>query len=109
MAAEAFLLLACYMAVLLVLAKPLGDYMTGLVQDRALPGTRGFENLIYRVCGASSDEMNWRQYLFAILFVNGTGIVFLFLVLFFQGRCRLIRKIYPASPGIWRSTQLSAL
>ena len=85
MAAEAFLLLACYMAVLLVLAKPLGDYMTGLVQDRALPGTRGFENLIYRVCGASSDEMNWRQYLFAILFVNGTGIVFLFLVLFFQG------------------------
>ena len=84
MAAEAFLLLACFMAVLLVLAKPLGNYMTGMALDCALPGTRGIENIVYRLCGVAGDEMNWRQYLYAILCFNAIGVIFLFLILFSQ-------------------------
>ncbi|WP_338563137.1 potassium-transporting ATPase subunit KdpA [Erwinia sp. E_sp_B04_7] len=84
MAAEAFLLLACFMIVLLALAKPLGNYMTGMVLDQALPGTRGIEKILGRLCGVSAEEMNWRHYLFAILSFNGTGLIFLFLILRFQ-------------------------
>lgn len=84
MAAEAFLLLASFMIVLLVLAKPLGNYLTGMVFDQALPGTKGIEKCLFRLCGASSEEMNWRHFLYAILCFNAIGMVFLFLVLYFQ-------------------------
>lgn len=84
MAAEAFLLLACFMMVLLALAKPLGDYMTMMVLDRVLPGTKNIENIIFRLCGVADEEMNWRQYLSAILCFNAIGLVMLFFVLFFQ-------------------------
>lgn len=84
MAAEAFLLLTSFMIVLLVLAKPLGDYLTGMVVDQPLPGTKGIEKFLYRLCGASNEEMNWSHYLSAILCFNAIGLVTLFLVLFFQ-------------------------
>lgn len=84
MAAEAFLLLACFMTVLLVLAKPLGDYLTGLARDHALPGTKSLETAICRLCGIADDDMNWRQYLCAILGFNFIGLLVLFLILLFQ-------------------------
>ncbi len=84
MAAEAFLLLAFFMAVLLVLAKPLGDVMTGMVLDRPLRGMKTIEQAVWRVCGIQDGEMNWRQYLFAILLFNLLGVLFLFLLLLWQ-------------------------
>ncbi len=84
MAAEAFLLLAFFMAVLLVLAKPLGDVMTGMVLDRPLRGMKTLEQTLWRVCGVRHGEMNWRQYLLAILLFNLLGVLFLFLLLLWQ-------------------------
>ncbi|WP_437615922.1 potassium-transporting ATPase subunit KdpA [Erwinia sp. V71] len=84
MAAEAFLLLACFMAVLLLVAKPLGDLMTSMALDRALPGTKRIEQGMWRLCGIQDDEMNWRQYLVAILLFNLLGMVLLFLMLLWQ-------------------------
>ncbi|WP_291969285.1 potassium-transporting ATPase subunit KdpA [Candidatus Symbiopectobacterium sp.] len=85
MAANAFLLLASFLVVLLVLAQPLGRLMTGMVLDRALPGVAEFEQGIWRVCGVSDREMNWRQYLCAILLFNALGLCFLVVVLMAQG------------------------
>lgn len=85
MAANAFLLLASFLAVLLVLAQPLGRLMTGMVFDRALPGVAALEQGIWRVCGVSDGEMNWRQYLCAILLFNTLGLFFLVALLMAQG------------------------
>lgn len=85
MAANAFLLLASFLAVLLVLAQPLGRLMTGMVLDRALPGVAAFEQGIWRVCGVSDSEMNWRRYLCAILLFNALGLCFLVVLLMAQG------------------------
>ena len=84
MAAEAFLLLAFFMAVLLVLAKPLGDVMTGMVLDRPLRAMKRIEHVVWRLCGIQDGEMNWRQYLGAILLFNLLGVVFLFAILLWQ-------------------------
>ncbi len=85
MAANAFLLLASFLAVLLVLAQPLGRLMTCMVLDRALPGVAAFEHGVWRVCGVSDSEMNWRQYLCAILLFNTLGLFFLVVLLMAQG------------------------
>ncbi|NIF22456.1 potassium-transporting ATPase subunit KdpA [Candidatus Pantoea multigeneris] len=84
MAAEAFLLLACFMAVLLLLAKPLGDFITTLAADRSVTGLNGLERLIWRSCGVQDQEMNWRHYLLAILLFNLLGLLVLLVVLLYQ-------------------------
>lgn len=84
MAGEAFLLLACFMLVLLALAKPLGDYISVIAHDQVFPGMKGVEQVIYRLCGISVGDMNWRQYLYAILCFNAIGVLFLFVILFWQ-------------------------
>ncbi|WP_017346631.1 potassium-transporting ATPase subunit KdpA [Pantoea sp. A4] len=84
MAAEAFLLLACFMAVLLLLAKPLGDFITTLAADRGVTGLNGLERLIWRSCGVQDQEMNWRHYLLAILLFNLLGLLVLLVVLLYQ-------------------------
>lgn len=84
MAAEAFLLLACFMAVLLLLAKPLGDFITTLAADRSITGLNGLERLIWRSCGVQDQEMNWRHYLLAILLFNLLGLLVLLVVLLYQ-------------------------
>nr|WP_113865841.1 potassium-transporting ATPase subunit KdpA [Brenneria salicis]NMN90774.1 K+-transporting ATPase ATPase A chain [Brenneria salicis ATCC 15712 = DSM 30166]RBP63493.1 K+-transporting ATPase ATPase A chain [Brenneria salicis ATCC 15712 = DSM 30166]RLM30922.1 potassium-transporting ATPase subunit KdpA [Brenneria salicis ATCC 15712 = DSM 30166] len=85
MAAEAFLLLATFMVVLLVLAQPLGRWMTTMAQDCSLPAMAGVERWIWRLCGVSEGEMCWRQYLYAILLFNLLGVIFLFAILIMQG------------------------
>ncbi|MFP1739559.1 potassium-transporting ATPase subunit KdpA [Lonsdalea quercina] len=85
MAADAVLLLAVYLTVLLLLAQPLGRLLTGLIHDRTPPGTAGIERAIWRLCGISDGDMNWRQYLAAVLAFNLLGIVVLFAILMLQG------------------------
>jgi len=92
MAAQAFLLLACFLAVLLLLAQPLGRMMTAMVLDR--PGGK-LESALWRICGVRQDEMNWRQYLLAILLFNLLGVLFLFAVLLLQGMLPLNPQGFP--------------
>ncbi|MEW5290595.1 potassium-transporting ATPase subunit KdpA [Erwinia papayae] len=84
MAASAFLLIASYMAVLLILAKPLGSGLARLIDDRPLPGLAGFESLLWRVSGVESQPMDWRRYLLAILLFNLGGTVLLMVMLMAQ-------------------------
>ncbi|MBJ5695645.1 potassium-transporting ATPase subunit KdpA, partial [Salmonella enterica subsp. enterica serovar Derby] len=66
MAAQAFLLIASFLLVLFLLAKPLGSLLAKLIANASLPGTATVEKGLWRILGLSSQEMNWRQYLFAI-------------------------------------------
>ncbi|MGL4725118.1 MAG: potassium-transporting ATPase subunit KdpA [Scandinavium sp.] len=84
MAAQAFLLIASFLLVLFLLARPLGFVLARLIANTALPGTASVERGLWRVLGISSQEMNWRQYLFALLWLNIMGIVLLFALLMFQ-------------------------
>lgn len=74
---NAFLLqLAIYLVVLLVLAKPLGAYMTGVFGDK--PSRTHWlgpvERLFYRVAGVNPKaEMGWKHYALAVIVVNVLG------------------------------------
>lgn len=85
MAASAVLLLVSFLVVLLVLARPLGRLLATMVQDSPLAGTAAFEGGLWRLCGITDEDMDWRQYLVAILLFNAIGLIVLFVVLMAQG------------------------
>ncbi|HEM7971194.1 TPA: potassium-transporting ATPase subunit KdpA [Citrobacter farmeri] len=84
MAAQGFLLIASFLVILFLLARPLGAGLALLIGNNSLTGTAGIERLIWRGLGISSHEMNWKQYLLAILCLNVLGLVILFLMLMGQ-------------------------
>ncbi|WP_313113928.1 potassium-transporting ATPase subunit KdpA [Pseudescherichia sp.] len=86
MAAQAFLLIASFLLVLFLLARPLGTLLAGLIADRSLPGTATLERGIWRITGIQPKEMTWRHYLLAILAINLLGVLVLFLILTFQAQ-----------------------
>lgn len=78
-----------YLAILVVLAVPLGSYI-----KKVMYGEKTFlsciltpcENLIYKVMGVRQDEeMSWKKYLLSVFIFSGIGFVFLFLLLVLQG------------------------
>lgn len=70
-----------------------------MINDAPLPGTAGIERGLWRAAGIRSQEMNWYQYLFAILLFNALGLLVLFTLLMFGARCRSIRSTCPACRG----------
>ncbi|MEZ2653991.1 potassium-transporting ATPase subunit KdpA [Escherichia coli] len=84
MAAQGFLLIATFLLVLMVLARPLGSGLARLINDIPLPGTTGVERVLFRALGVSDREMNWKQYLCAILGLNMLGLAVLFFMLLGQ-------------------------
>ncbi|MFZ1872834.1 MAG: potassium-transporting ATPase subunit KdpA [Chania sp.] len=85
MAASAFLLIASFMLVLLLLARPLGGFIARLIEGEPLPVLRHFESAVWRCCGSDTAEMNWWQYALAIMWFNILGLVLLFVLLMAQG------------------------
>ncbi|MCC3702325.1 potassium-transporting ATPase subunit KdpA [Rouxiella badensis] len=85
MAASAFLLIASFMLVLLLLSHPLGKFMASLIEGDIGPRVAGFERRVLGLAGASDSEMNWKQYAIAILGFNMLGIVLLMAILMLQG------------------------
>ena len=78
-----------YLAILVVLAIPLGAYI-----KKVMDGEKTFlskvltpcENLVYKVMRVDKEEqMNWKKYLLSVLLFNGIGLVFLFLLQLLQG------------------------
>jgi K+-transporting ATPase ATPase A chain len=74
-----FLQLTIYLAVLILLAKPLGTYMVRVYQgervflDRVLSPV---ERFIYRISGVKPDEdMNWKTYAIAVMLFNLLGLL----------------------------------
>lgn len=84
MAAQGFLLTASFLLILFVLARPLGVGLARLINDIPLPGTASAERLLWRGLGISTQEMDWKQYLLAILTLNLLGLAVLFLMLLGQ-------------------------
>jgi len=85
MAAQGFLLLASFLVVLLVLARPLGKVLAGMINNVPLPGLARCEGVMWRGLGIDTQEMSWRHYALAILLFNLFGLVVLFALLMLQG------------------------
>lgn len=78
-----------YLAVLIVLAIPLGAYI-----KKVMNGEKTFlskvltpcENVVYKVMRVNKEEqMNWKKYAFSVIIFSGIGFVFLFLLQILQG------------------------
>ncbi|HFW6380037.1 potassium-transporting ATPase subunit KdpA [Klebsiella aerogenes] len=85
MAAQGFLLIASFLLVLLVLARPLGSLLARMINDVPLPVLAGVERGIWRLAGIRRQEMDWRQYLIAIVLFNAIGLAALMALLMCQG------------------------
>lgn len=84
MAAQAFLLIASFMLVLFILARPTGTLLAKMIVGAPLPGLAGIERGLWRCLAIDTREMNWRQYLLAILALNLLGLGLLFAILMLQ-------------------------
>ena len=71
---HAWLLLGLYMAILLLLVKPLGLYITHVMEGRPGFAVR-IETLVCRLCGIRPHEnMGWLKYALAVLLFNVLGL-----------------------------------
>ncbi|MDI1260022.1 potassium-transporting ATPase subunit KdpA [Aquabacterium sp.] len=72
---QAWLLLAAFSTVLLLLALPTGRYIANVMEGK-LRFTGRFENGLFRLCGIKADtEMGWLPYALAILLFNALGVL----------------------------------
>ena len=85
MAAQAFLLIAGFLLALFLLARPTGLLLARMIDGAPLPAVHGFETGIWRGLRIDTREMTWRQYLLALLLLNGFGLLLLFTILLLQG------------------------
>jgi K+-transporting ATPase ATPase A chain len=78
-----------YLVVLLLLARPLGNYMYRVYMGRVTlmhPILGSLERLVYRLGGINPRaEMGWREYATALLVCNALGFLVLYAVLRLQG------------------------
>ena len=87
MTASAFLLIASFLLVLMLLAKPLGSLLARLIEGGPLPVVGAIEQRLWPwlLPGASREEMSWKRYLSALLLFNALGLAILFAILMGQG------------------------
>lgn len=98
MAASGFLLIASFLLVLFILAKPVGSLLTRLILGLPLPGISKVEPLLWRLIGSSTEEMSWKRYLMAILAFNFLGLILLFVLLILQAHLPLNPQQLPGLP-----------
>lgn len=87
MAANAFLLIAVYVLLLMLLAQPLGRGLARFVADKPL--FAGLERPLWRLLGTEQPGMRWPHYLLAILLFNALGLLLLLAILLLQGELPL--------------------
>ena len=79
---------AVFFAILLLLAKPLGEYMGRVFEREPVfldPVMRPIERGIFRLAGIEADDrMDWKQYAWAVLLFSLIGLLFLVAVQRFQ-------------------------
>ncbi len=80
MSANGWLQFAIYSIILLAIIRPVGIYMARVVEGERTwldPMLRPIERLIYKLCGVNAtEEMNWREYAFAMLGFSAVTLVF---------------------------------
>ena len=91
-----------FFIILAVLVKPLGNYMAKVFQGETTFLSRWIsplERTFYRFIEINpSDEMDWKTYTKAVLCFNFLGIIFLYLLLRFQGLLPMNPRSMPAVP-----------
>ncbi len=112
MTANGVLQIVLYLAVLLVLVKPLGTYMARVYEGKPIGLDRvlgPLERLIYRLCGVQPQrEMDWRQYVVAKLLFNAMGLLLLYGLLRVQGWLPLNpQKMGAVAPDLSWNTAVS--
>lgn len=95
MSENAILQISIFMIVVLLLVKPLGLYIATVFEQK--PGIAQkilgpLENIFYKCCGIDAKkEMDWKQYLVAVLIFNIVAFIFLLIIL-------LVQKWLPLNP-----------
>jgi K+-transporting ATPase ATPase A chain len=89
MTANGWLQFVAFLAVLLLLMRPLGLYIARVVEGEKTfldPLLRPIERLFYRVCGIHADqEMSWQQYSAAMLIVSFVSLLLTYVIERAQG------------------------
>jgi K+-transporting ATPase ATPase A chain len=84
MTTQSIILLAVFLLALLVLAYPLGTYLSkvgGTAPIRGLGWLARFEQFLYRLAGSNAQtEMSWKAYAIALLVFNVLGTFFVYAV-----------------------------
>ncbi|MDX1901188.1 MAG: potassium-transporting ATPase subunit KdpA [Gammaproteobacteria bacterium] len=79
MTVNAILQVSIFFIVLYLFAKPLGKYIAKIYSSSEF--TLPFEKTLYRLCGITfREEMNWKQYAFAVLWFNFFGILIVYAI-----------------------------
>jgi K+-transporting ATPase ATPase A chain len=104
--------LVIFLAVLLLLVKPLGAFMAAVYEGRSTflsPVLRPVEKLVYRLSGIDEKvEVNWKRYLLGVLLVNLLGIIVVYLLQRVQAVLPLNPQAMPAvSPDSSFNTAVS--
>ncbi|WGL93824.1 potassium-transporting ATPase subunit KdpA [Arsenophonus nasoniae] len=89
MVSSALLLITSFLILLLVIAKFVGNYIALLIESDLPIWVFKMESGLWSCCrlrkpGGEIHEMNWRQYVIALLLFNVIGGIFLFLLLINQ-------------------------
>ena len=85
MTSQSSLLLAAFVAAVLLLAVPMGRWLAAIAEGR-LGAFKRFDAAVLRVCGASPDrEQSWREYATALLVFNVLGVLAVYAVQRLQG------------------------
>ncbi len=99
MTAQGLLQIALYVAVLVLLAKPLGAFMANVYEGKRTflsPLLGPVERGIYRLAGVQADaETGWKRYAVAALLVNLVG----FLVVYALQRAQGVLPLNPQGFG----------
>jgi K+-transporting ATPase ATPase A chain len=89
MTAQGLLQVALYVAILVLLVKPLGAFMASVYEGRRTfltPLLQPVERAIYRLAGvAEQREVDWKRYTLGVLLVNFVGFLVVYLLQRLQG------------------------
>jgi K+-transporting ATPase ATPase A chain len=79
MSVNGWLQFAIYCLILLACVRPVGAYMARVFEGEGTwldPVFRPFERLLYKLCGVNAkEEMNWREYAFAMLGFSAVSLL----------------------------------
>ena len=75
MTIHSWLLLGLYLVILLAAVKPLGLYITNIMETPQWAPIARLETAMFRLCGIGDKEMGWRQYAMAVLLFSLIGFI----------------------------------
>ncbi len=107
MTAHAYLQLALFLGVLLLLSYPLSRYIVKVMNP--VGGVNRIEKTAYKICGINADqEMSWKQYALAIIVFNFLGVLVVYALQRLQGMLPLNPQNFAAvSPDSSFNTAIS--